>query len=60
MVAGAIAEFEFSLTRAVAPIDLFARGQFNAMPPDQKEGALIFFGKANCVASCAPTYANKK
>ena len=50
MFAQAIAEFEFSLVRADAPIDKFARGNHNAMIPKGKEGALLFFGKANCVA----------
>ena len=50
MVAQAIAEFEFTLVRANAPIDKFARGDLNAMPVEQKRGALLFFGKANCVA----------
>jgi cytochrome c peroxidase len=46
----AIAEFEFSLTFANAPIDRFARGQVGAMSQPQKRGALLFFGKANCVS----------
>jgi len=50
MVAQAIAEFEFTMVRANAPIDKFARGQVNAMPIEQKRGALLFFGKANCVS----------
>ncbi|HEV2834837.1 MAG TPA: cytochrome c peroxidase [Pyrinomonadaceae bacterium] len=45
----AIAEFEFSLVFADAPIDAFARGQKNAMTEDEKRGALLFFGKARCV-----------
>jgi cytochrome c peroxidase len=45
----AIAEFEFSLVFADAPIDQFARGQKNALTDDQKRGALLFFGKAGCV-----------
>jgi cytochrome c peroxidase len=45
----AIAEFEFSLTFADAPIDRFARGQKNALTPEQKKGALLFFGRARCV-----------
>lgn len=49
MFAAAIAEFEFTLTFADAPIDKFARGQKNAMTADQKRGAALFFGKANCV-----------
>ena len=45
----AIAEFEFSLVFADAPIDEFAKGQRNALTDDQKRGALLFFGKARCV-----------
>jgi cytochrome c peroxidase len=50
MFARAIAEFEFTLVRADAPIDRFARGDYRAMTPAQKRGALVFFGKAGCVA----------
>ena len=50
MFAKAIAEFEFTLIFADAPIDRFARGQKNALTDDQKRGALLFFGSANCVA----------
>jgi cytochrome c peroxidase len=46
----AIAEFEITLTAANAPLDQFARGDRHAMTPSQKRGALLFFGKANCVA----------
>jgi cytochrome c peroxidase len=45
----AIAEFEFTLVFADAPLDRFARGQRNALTDDQKRGALLFFGKARCV-----------
>ena len=45
----AIAEFEFTLIFADAPIDRFARGQTNALTDEQKNGALLFFGKARCV-----------
>ena len=45
----AIAEFEFSLTFANAPIDRYARGDKNALTEDEKRGALLFFGKARCV-----------
>jgi cytochrome c peroxidase len=45
----AIAEFEFTLTFANAPIDRFARGDHDAMTGAEKRGALLFFGKANCV-----------
>ncbi|HEU4509256.1 MAG TPA: cytochrome c peroxidase [Pyrinomonadaceae bacterium] len=50
MLARAIAEFEFTLVFADAPIDKFARGQKNAMTEDEKRGALIFFGSGNCVS----------
>ena len=50
MLARAIAEFEFTLVFADAPIDKFARGQKNAMTEDEKHGALIFFGSGNCVS----------
>jgi cytochrome c peroxidase len=45
----AIAEFEFQLTFADAPIDRFARGHRNALTDAQKQGALLFFGAARCV-----------
>ena len=50
MLARAIAEFEFTLVFADAPIDKFARGQKNAMTEDEKRGAVLFFGRANCVS----------
>jgi cytochrome c peroxidase len=50
MYARAIAEFEFTLVRANAPIDQFARGDRKALRVPEKRGALLFFGKANCVA----------
>ena len=46
----AIAEFEFTLVFANAPIDRFARGQKNAMTDSEKRGALLFFGEAGCVS----------
>ena len=46
----AIAEFEFTLVRANAPIDRYARGEPNALTESQKRGALVFFGKGKCVA----------
>jgi cytochrome c peroxidase len=45
----AIAEFEFTLVFANAPLDRFARGQRHALTESQKRGALLFFGKARCV-----------
>lgn len=50
MLARAIAEFEFTLVRANAPIDQYARGDRHALSRSEKRGALLFFGKANCVA----------
>jgi cytochrome c peroxidase len=50
MFGSAIAEFQFSLTFANAPIDRFARGQRNALTGDEKRGALLFFGAAKCWA----------
>jgi len=47
----AIAEFEFTLVLADAPIDQYARGRTNALTDAQKSGALLFFGKARC-AEC--------
>jgi len=45
----AIAEFEFTLVFADAPIDRYARGVDNALSPSQKQGATLFFGRAGCV-----------
>jgi len=45
----AISEFEFTQTYADAPIDRFARGAHTAMTLSQKEGAILFFGRAGCV-----------
>ena len=49
MFGRAIAEFESTLIFADAPIDRFARGEHGAMSVPEKEGALLFFGKARCV-----------
>lgn len=49
MLGLAIAEFEFTLVFADAPIDQFARGQKNALTDEQKRGALLFFGRARCI-----------
>jgi cytochrome c peroxidase len=54
MVARAIAEFEFTLTLADAPIDRYGRGDVAALDPSEKRGALLFFGKAGCI-SCHST-----
>ncbi len=49
MFGKAIAEFEFTLVFANAPIDEFARGDRDAMTASEKRGALLFFGEAKCV-----------
>jgi cytochrome c peroxidase len=49
MFGRAIAEFEFTLIFANAPIDRYARGDKEAMTDSQKRGAMVFFGKGNCV-----------
>ena len=49
MFGRAIAEFEFTLIFADAPIDRFARGDREAMNVSEKNGALVFFGKGGCV-----------
>jgi cytochrome c peroxidase len=45
----AIAEFEFTQVYADAPIDRFARGIGNALTHSEKQGAVLFFGRAGCV-----------
>ena len=49
MFGRAIAEFEFTLVFADAPIDKFARGQQDAMTAAEKRGALVFFGEGKCI-----------
>jgi len=49
MFARAIAEFEFTIVFADAPIDRFARGERWAMSVREIEGGILFFGKARCV-----------
>ena len=50
MFSRAIAEFEFTLVRANAPVDRYARGDRDALSLAEKRGALLFFGKAKCSA----------
>ena len=53
MFGQAIAEFEFTLIFADAPIDQYARGERNTLTADQKKGALLFFGKGTlCDVPC--------
>jgi cytochrome c peroxidase len=60
MLAAAISEFEFMLVFADAPVDRFARGEHGAMTEDEKRGALLFFGAANCVACHAVSGASNE
>jgi cytochrome c peroxidase len=50
MFGRAIAEFEFSLTFANAPVDRYSRGERDALTDQEKRGALLFFGDAGCVS----------
>jgi cytochrome c peroxidase len=50
MFGSAIAEFEFLLTFANAPVDRYARGERDALTDQEKRGALLFFGDAGCVS----------
>jgi len=46
----AIAAYERSLLSNQAPFQKWIAGDLDAMNAKQKEGALLFFGKANCVS----------
>jgi cytochrome c peroxidase len=48
-MARAIAEFEFTLVFADAPIDRYARGESNALSSVEKQGAILFFSRGGCV-----------
>ena len=48
-VGRAVAEFEFTLVAADAPIDRYARGDRNAMSDEEKRGAVLFFGRGGYV-----------
>ena len=58
--ARAIAEFEFTQVYADAPIDRFARGIPGALTARQVEGAVLFFGRAGCVACHAVSGASNE
>jgi cytochrome c peroxidase len=60
-IARAIAEFEFTLIRADAPLDQYARGDTAAMTPPEKRGALLFFRNPAACFECHITlgYANQ-
>lgn len=44
----AIAAYERSLLATEAPFQQWLKGNYDAMTADQKNGAKLFFGKANC------------
>lgn len=48
-IGAAIAEFTFTLVRADAPIDRYARGDTSALTEDQKRGGILFYEP---LASC--------
>lgn len=59
-VGRAITEFEFTLVFADAPIDRYARGVRDALTPSQKQGAVLFFGRAGCVCCHAVSGASNE
>ncbi|MDE3004141.1 MAG: hypothetical protein OXU33_01080 [Gemmatimonadota bacterium] len=60
-IARALAEFEFTLIRADAPLDQYARGDTAAMSAPEKRGALLFFRNPAACFECHITlgYANQ-
>lgn len=60
-IARALAEFEFTLIRADAPLDQYARGDTAAMSPAEKRGGLLFFRNPAACFECHITlgYANQ-
>ena len=58
--ARAIAEFEFTLVFADAPVDRYARGDRDALSASQKRGAALFFGRAGCVTCHAVSGASNE
>lgn len=46
----AIAAYERTLLANQSPFQKWLKGEANAMSPAEKEGAILFFGKADCVS----------
>ncbi len=46
----AIAAYERTITAEQAPFQQYLRGNQQALSHEQKQGAILFFGKANCVS----------
>jgi cytochrome c peroxidase len=60
-IADAIAEFQFTLIRADAPLDRYARGDLDALTVRQKEAAILFYDRRSSCFECHITigYANQ-
>ncbi|NNF12916.1 MAG: hypothetical protein HKN72_06830 [Gemmatimonadetes bacterium] len=60
-IAAALAEFQFTLVRADAPVDWYARGDTSALTASQKRGGILFFGFRAACFECHITegYANQ-
>lgn len=54
-IAAALAEFQFTLVRANAPIDAYARGDTSALTPSQKRGGILFLGEKGLCFECHVT-----
>jgi cytochrome c peroxidase len=50
MVGEVVAEFEFHIIAAKAPLDKYAMGITNALSNAEKRGAILFFTKGKCVS----------
>jgi cytochrome c peroxidase len=55
-IGAALAEFQFTLIRADAPIDAYARGDRDALTVEQKRGALLFFHIESRCGECHNTH----
>jgi cytochrome c peroxidase len=60
-IAAALAEFQFTLIRADAPVDRYARGDTEALTREQKLGGALFFERKSSCFECHITlgYANQ-
>lgn len=54
-IAAALAEFQFTLVRANAPLDVYARGDTSALTPSQKRGGILFLGTQGLCFECHVT-----
>ena len=54
-IAEALAEFQFTLVRADAPLDAYARGDTSALTPSQKRGGILFLGTQGLCFECHVT-----